>query len=99
MIRDSEHLRYVASLPCCGCGLADNTQAHHLLRTGQHGVALKSGDDYTIPLCHYCHSDLHRCGDEVGFFDAFNVDFETVKAYAQELYNISQQGKYYGNDY
>lgn len=50
-IENKRHRRFVASLPCCACGLQGRSQAAHI-RTGNNaGASYKSGDDCTVPLC------------------------------------------------
>jgi hypothetical protein len=66
--KPSDYCRLIAELPCAVCGLEGTTQAHHLLRTGHHGLSLKSGDRFVVPLCVKHHEALHHSGDEVAFF-------------------------------
>lgn len=68
------HLAMVRNLPCCVCGrggpgvwVVPVIEAHHLLRTGEHGIGRRSSDRWAIPLCPYCHSNLHANGDEQGW--------------------------------
>ena len=56
IIRDPQHLRMVRQLPCCVSMHTYGVEAHHLLRTGQHAMARKSGDNFVLPI----RSDLHR---------------------------------------
>ncbi|ANI28885.1 hypothetical protein PL78_03390 [Yersinia entomophaga] len=54
-----KYLQWVKSQPCCGCGhQADDP--HHIIGHGQGGMATKSHDLFTIPLCRQCHDGLHR---------------------------------------
>lgn len=54
--RDPKYLSRVRQLPCCMCGAWPPNQSHHL--TGG-GMALKTSDGSTIPLCFKDHHDLH----------------------------------------
>lgn len=62
-------------------------QAHHLLRAAPRGMGLKAGDNWVVPLCYYHHSELHRNGDEVEFFELYGWDYEAVKNYATGLWD------------
>jgi hypothetical protein len=71
-IRCKKHLKHVASLPCLVCEEWNETVVpHHLLRFGGKGVGTKACDSLTVPLCHAHHSELHRMGDELAFFDMY----------------------------
>ena len=88
-IRCRHHLRYVASQPCMLCEGIE-VQAHHLLRVDRiKGMATKSGDNWTVPLCFYHHDELHRHGDEIEFFLFYGWDYPAVKDYATELWECS----------
>lgn len=70
----ASHLAMVRKLPCCVCGLSSNyTEAHHLLRTGEHGMGRKSSDRWAISLCQYHHDRLHAHGDEEAFLMQFGI--------------------------
>ncbi|WP_437888365.1 DUF968 domain-containing protein [Phytobacter sp. V91] len=52
-------LAWVKSQPCACCGQpADDS--HHLIGWGQGGMATKSHDAFTIPLCRKHHTELHN---------------------------------------
>lgn len=46
------------SLPCCRCGKSPVQVAHSNFYEHGKGRGIKAGDEYTIPLCHTCHSWL-----------------------------------------
>jgi hypothetical protein len=56
-VEDPEWLDRVRDLPCCICGQAPPSEAHHL-RGVEVGTGKKAGDHSTIPLC----LDHHRTG-------------------------------------
>lgn len=58
-MRSQAYLDYVASLPCCGCGLPAD-EAHHMIGHGYKGMGTKAPDLFTLPLCRNCHDELHR---------------------------------------
>lgn len=51
---------------------------HHLLRTGEHGMGLKSSDQWLVPLASEIHDALHRSGDEDAFFADLGIDARSV---------------------
>ncbi len=53
--RDADYLNYVRTLPCICCGIQHRSEAHHIRDTRTAGIAIKSPDWYTVPLCHNCH--------------------------------------------
>jgi hypothetical protein len=55
--------------------------AHHL-RFAQHpALGRKVSDEFTVPLCRGHHREVHRCGDEVGWWRKARID-PTVTARA-----------------
>lgn len=56
--QDDDYLRYVRALPCCGCGVHGQQQAHHPI--GQRFSSAKVSDCLAIPLCEPCHTLLHK---------------------------------------
>ena len=46
---------------CLSCGLESQSIAHHVqYAQGSKAMALKTGDDWAVPLCTPCHEDLHK---------------------------------------
>jgi hypothetical protein len=70
--RSEKYLRHVASLGCCIC--YQPAQAHHLLRAPGKGMGMKSGDDWTVPLCPSHHSELHADGNETRWLASRGID-------------------------
>ena len=61
---DPAYLEMVRREPCCGCGKAGPSHAHH-----QHGepgtlkgMGLKAPDSTAVPLCAGCHNAYHATG-------------------------------------
>jgi len=50
-------------LDCVACG-SQAQQVHHIIGHGDSGMAQKADDELTIPLCAFCHNDLHSKGHE-----------------------------------
>jgi hypothetical protein len=76
-IRSKAHLAFIGSMRCVvpGCGRRP-VQVHHLLSGPEpKGRGVKASDTWTIPLCLYCHTALHACGDETAWArrNGFNV--------------------------
>ncbi len=64
-IRCPGHLQFVRSRACCvpQC-LALKVDAAHVRSSGDGGVGLKPGDDWTISLCRYHHQEQHQVGEQ-----------------------------------
>lgn len=83
-IKDPDHLRRVAEMPCCVCGLEGSTNAHHLLKAPGKGLGLKAWDCYVVPLCFVCHDKAHRAGTERKMMAKAGI--HDANAYALGLY-------------
>lgn len=83
-----EHLAWIRRLPCacCGARFMVGNHAHHLLRTGERGMGLKSPDRYAIPLCVTHHQGIHAAGDEEGYLRRWGID---GRALADRLWRVS----------
>jgi DNA recombination protein Rad52 len=81
-VRDPEHLRYVASLPCLICARTP-THAHHLRFAQPRSLGSKVSDEWTVPLCFIHHRALHAVGDEELWWQVHAVD---AKAEAERLW-------------
>ncbi len=59
--RSRKYLAWVRKQPCIYCGRTEDIQAHHLIGIeGIEGVmGGKSDDSMAMPLCPYCHRDMH----------------------------------------
>lgn len=53
---------WVRTHPCLSCA-SPFTEAHHLQRAQPRALGMKTGDEWTVPLCHSCHMELHRVGE------------------------------------
>ena len=72
-VRDRDHVKSVAKLPCLLCGRTPS-DAHHL-RFAQHpALGRKVSDEFTVPLCRGHHRELHRCGDEAAWWKKVGID-------------------------
>jgi hypothetical protein len=72
-VRDRDHVRFVAQQTCLVCG-RQPCDAHHLRFTQDRALARKVSDEFTVPLCRGCHRELHRHGDEAGWWEKVGLD-------------------------
>ena len=72
-IRDKDHVRFVAQQPCLICG-RQPADAHHLRFTQLQALGRKVSDEFTIPLCRGHHREVHRSGNESGWWKNTGVD-------------------------
>lgn len=88
-IRDKAHLELIREMPC----LIDSEHSqetvvpHHLtFRECGGGMSSKSGDNFTVPLCYFCHIEqLHKQG-ETSFWNLNGYSREQIITLAQDLY-------------
>jgi len=71
--RDKTHLKFVASQPCLICG-RQPSDPHHLRFAQPRGIGLKVSDEFTVPLCRGHHRQLHQAGNEVTWWENFQID-------------------------
>jgi DNA recombination protein Rad52 len=84
-LRDPDHLRYVASLPCLVCARVPS-HAHHLRFAQVRALASKVSDEWTVPLCFTHHRALHDAGQEELWWQVHAID---AKAEAERLWLAS----------
>jgi hypothetical protein len=72
-IRDREHVKSVAKLPCLVCGRTP-ADAHHLRFAQSPALGRKVSDEFAVPLCRGHHRDVHRCGDEAAWWNKAGID-------------------------
>ena len=71
-LRDKAHLKFVASQPCLICG-RQPCDPHHLRFAQPRAIGLKVSDEFTVPLCRGHHRQLHQAGDEIVWWQKFNL--------------------------
>ena len=90
IIRDPKHLRMVRQLPCCLTWRTYGVEVHHLLRTGEHAMGRRSGDNWAIPLANFLHRQLHDGPmDEQEFLAKHGLD-NSLKV-ANRLYMLTER--------
>jgi hypothetical protein len=72
-VRDREHVKSVAKLPCVICGRRP-ADAHHLRFAQSKALGRKVSDEFTVPLCRGHHREVHRCGDEAVWWEKSGID-------------------------
>jgi hypothetical protein len=72
-IRDREHVRFVAQQTCLVCG-RQPCDAHHLRFAQNRALGRRVSDEFTVPLCRGHHRELHRHGDEAGWWEKVGLD-------------------------
>jgi hypothetical protein len=71
--RDRNHVKFVATQPCLICGRRP-ADAHHLRFAQHRALGRKVSDEFTVPLCRGHHREVHRSGDEVGWWRKTGID-------------------------
>ncbi len=71
--RDKSHVKFVAKQPCLICGRRPS-DAHHLRFAQRRALGRKVSDEFTVPLCRGHHREVHRCGDESGWWKKAGID-------------------------
>jgi hypothetical protein len=72
-IRDRDHVRFVAQQTCLVCGRKP-CDPHHLRFTQNRALGRKVSDEFTVPLCRGHHRELHRHGDEAGWWNKVGLN-------------------------
>lgn len=71
-IRSRAYMAFVRTHPCLSCGA--QAEAHHIQFAQARAKSMKVGDNWTVPLCHPCHMELHAMGDERTWWDLRGID-------------------------
>jgi hypothetical protein len=72
-VRDRDHIRHVITQPCLVCGRRP-CDPHHLRFAQSRALGRKVSDEFTVPLCRGHHRELHRHGDEAGWWEKLGLD-------------------------
>jgi hypothetical protein len=76
-VRDRNHIRHVIKQPCLVCR-RQPCDPHHLRFAQSRALGRKVSDEFTVPLCRGHHRELHRHGDEAGWWKKFGLDPNAV---------------------
>ena len=85
--RDKEHLAFVTAQPCLVCQRTPS-DAHHLKFAQPRALGRKVSDEFTVPLCRKHHDELHRAGNEQGWWANLGI---TPLPKADELWRTSRR--------
>jgi hypothetical protein len=72
-IRDKNHLRFVSTQPCLICGRTP-ADPHHLRFAQSRALGRKVSDEWVVALCRGHHREVHRHGDERGWWEKAGID-------------------------
>ena len=72
-LRDKDHRKFVTRQPCLVCGRVPS-DSHHLTFAQPRALGRRVSDEFTIPVCRIHHRELHRSGDEAGWWQKLNID-------------------------
>ncbi|AWL18204.1 DUF968 domain-containing protein [Acinetobacter nosocomialis] len=59
-MRDAKRLAEIRKLPCVRCGQSPSQAAHSNSSKHGKGRGIKASDEFTVPLCHSCHSQFDQ---------------------------------------
>jgi hypothetical protein len=76
--RNKAHLKFVAAQPCLLCGRRPS-DAHHLRFAQVKALGRKVSDEFTVPLCRTHHRQLHRGGNEVQWWEAWDPHVDPLE--------------------
>ena len=71
--RNKAHLKFVAAQACLVCG-RQPSDPHHLGFAQPRALGRKVSDEFAVPLCRTHHRQVHRCGNEVEWWNRFGLD-------------------------
>ena len=83
--RNKAHLAFVGAQPCLVCQRSP-CDAHHLKFAQPRSLGRKVSDEFTVPLCRDHHRELHRQGNESGWWA--NVQIAPLRV-ARELWETT----------
>ena len=82
-MRSPKWLADIRKLPCVRCGNPDSQAAHSNSAKHGKGRGVKASDQFTVPLCHSCHSafDQYKLGSRAEsekLFDGWLIKTELM---------------------
>lgn len=83
-IRDKAHLKFISSLPCITCDAPPPVDPSHISRGNGKAMGRKVGDNFTVPQCRKCHSEVHNIGEITWWYKYGG--YETATVLAKKLY-------------
>ena len=82
-MRNAKRLADIRKLPCVRCGNPGSQAAHSNSAKHGKGRGIKADDQFTVPLCHSCHSqfDQYKLGSRAEsekLFDGWLIKTELM---------------------
>jgi hypothetical protein len=72
-VRDKAHLAFVSQQACVICERKP-ADAHHVRFAQTNALGRKVSDEFTVPVCRTHHREIHRTGDEAGWWATTAID-------------------------
>ena len=90
-MRGPKRLAEIRKLPCVRCGNPNSQAAHSNSAKHGKGRGIKASDEFTVPLCHSCHSqfDQFKLGsreENEKMFEAWLVKTELMMGKRDEVF-------------
>ncbi|WP_180163637.1 hypothetical protein [Acinetobacter sp. YH12069] len=90
-MRNPKRLAEIRKLPCVRCGNPNSQAAHSNSAKHGKGRSIKASDEFTVPLCHSCHSqfdqfDLGNREESEKLFEGWLVKTELMMDKRDEEY-------------
>lgn len=85
IVRDSQHRKFINSLPCCVSFHNPPSDAAHISKGSGRGIGIKASDSLVVPLFHEQHLRQHQIG-EVSFWGDM---LDEAKILSASLYQVS----------
>jgi transposase-like protein len=90
-MRNPKRLAEIRKLPCVRCGNPDSQAAHSNSAKYGKGRGIKASDEFTVPLCHSCHSQFDRFelgsrAESEAMFDQWLAKTELMMLKQEELF-------------
>ncbi len=85
--RNKAHLKFVATQPCLICARLPS-DPHHIRFAQPRALGRKVSDEFVVPLCRGHHREVHRLGDEAGWWEKAGI--QPIKI-ARKLWRTSRR--------
>ncbi|WP_180115802.1 hypothetical protein [Acinetobacter sp. YH12140] len=90
-MRNPKRLAKIRKLPYVRCGNPDSQAAHSNSAKHGKGRSIKASDEFTVPLCHSCHSQfdqykLSNREESEKLFEQWLVTVELMMGKRDELF-------------
>ena len=85
--RNKAHLKFVATQPCLICARVPS-DPHHIRFAQPRALGRKVSDEFVVPLCRGHHREVHRSGDEAGWWEKTGI--QPIKI-ARKLWRTSRR--------